>query len=200
MIISIIYDTEDINTVLEVKNYFFTRKKDIDRFVEVNKNDFEIRSCRACNSCWTKTPGHCVIPDKASDLSQVYNCSDIVVFISDIFYGSYSPWIKSVLERLVPNILPYFETREGKMFHALRNDNYPFCVFIGVTNQQLSEEEKEIFEELSHVNLLNMTGKNADNYLIMEIEGKEFEERKWLWDYFEQIEYKYENSCSHRKS
>ena len=178
MKLAIINGLEDSSSDLSLIDNLLMKLEDSNYDIKEIKKNIEPASCLACNGCWIKTPGKCLINDAGHFLSYIYNTCDMIIFISYIYFGSYSPWIKSILERLVPNILPYFEDRDGKMFHALRNDKYPYCIFIGVNKFFSDQEELGIFERLTYANNVNMTGRSKHNFLILNLEKPEEDAEK----------------------
>lgn len=193
MKLAIMNGLEDSAEGLSFIENLFGKLKDSNYDVKEIKKDIELVSCRACNGCWIKTPGRCLINDSGQFLSYIYNTYDIIIFISYIYFGSYSPWIKSILERLVPNILPYFEDRDGKMFHALRNDKYPHCIFIGVDKSFCIQEELDIFKRLTYANTGNMTGRTKSHHLILNLANPE-EDTDKIISLLKEMEAGYEDS------
>lgn len=76
--------------------------------------------CLGCFGCWIKTPGRCVIQDRASVLpEQLKNCNEWVI-ISPLLYGGYSIAVKAALERCLGYLLPYLRVNQGWMGHQPR--------------------------------------------------------------------------------
>ncbi|GAA0068194.1 hypothetical protein ACV3R5_14645 [Clostridium perfringens] len=193
MKLAIINGLEDSSRDLSlIENLLMKLKHSNYDIIEIKKN-IELSSCLACNGCWIKTPGKCSINDSGHFLSYIYNTYDIIILISYIYFGSYSPWIKSILERLVPNILPYFEDRDGKMYHSLRNDKYPHCIFIGVDKFFSIQEELDIFDRLTYANIVNMTGRTKHHHLILDLENTE-EDAEKIIIFLKEMEAEYEGS------
>lgn len=152
---------------------------------EYRRDECKIKSCLACNSCWIKTPGVCCIRDKAFEMSKIYRDSDVVLFVSKIYFGSYSPWIKAVLERLLPNILPYFENRNKRMYHQLRNHHYPICIFIGIVeNGEKQKTEETLFQKLVYDNTVNMLGNTNSRSLVLAMDAYEIgmSGLRYIWE------------------
>lgn len=57
--------------------------------------------CKACQACWMKTPGICVLKDKLQTIGSEIAQSDELVLISRCCYGGYSPEVKRVLDRSI---------------------------------------------------------------------------------------------------
>ena len=102
-----------------------------------------------CFGCWTKKPGECVIDDSISDINRTAMSCDIVVFMCPVIFGQFSANIKNVIDRWLPNILPYFITRkDGSTMHSARYLDYPKQIMIGY-NQSLSDNDARIFEDIN---------------------------------------------------
>ena len=125
----------------------------------------EIKPCRGCFGCWTKTPGLCVISDKANLLSREYIGADVVILLSKITYGGYSADIKAFLDRSIVNISPFFKMIHGEMHHKKRYEHYPDLIAFGYGAS--TEAEGETFVKLLERNALNI---HANHSLAVTIE------------------------------
>ena len=67
-----------------------------------------IHRCVGCFGCWVKTPGCCVIPDAYQDLGPVLGHCDHLILISRCVYGTFSPFVKNVIDRSLAYMHPYF--------------------------------------------------------------------------------------------
>jgi len=119
----------------------------------IKEEDF--KPCRGCFNCWTKTPGKCIIAtDKANEINGFCVQADVIIILSKILYGSYSVDIKKYLDRVIPNILPYFEMINNEMHHKSRYDKFPSLIIIGY-GEELTDEEKNTFKSLVSRNAIN---------------------------------------------
>jgi multimeric flavodoxin WrbA len=133
----------------------------------VDKND--LHCCIGCFSCWLKTPGLCVFNDISRDINRNFIESDYVIFVTPIKYGCYSTAIKRVLDRSIPNILPFFKKINGEVHHAPRYDKYPQLVMVGY-GDDISKEEERTFISLTNANAINYQIKEAKTYICREKE------------------------------
>ena len=79
-----------------------------------------LRVCIGCFGCWGKTPGKGVIRDAYGDMGkQIASCSEFIL-LSRCFYGGFSPFVKSVLDRSISYLLPDFRIVNGEMHHKPR--------------------------------------------------------------------------------
>jgi len=105
--------------------------------------------CMGCFGCWIKKPGECVINDMMAQLNRSAMNSDIVIYLSPIIFGQFSANIKNSIDRNIPNILPFFETRpDGSTMHPARYDTYPLQIIIGY-GDVISAEDKQLFIDVT---------------------------------------------------
>ena len=117
-----------------------------------------IKPCTGCFGCWTRTPGACVRNDDISDLGAILSKCDELVIVSRCFYGSYSPFVKCILERCLPYVHPDFEIRNGKMRHRRRYNN-TIEITAYFYGEDITEKDKETAVRLIQANAENLSGK-----------------------------------------
>ncbi|QAT50886.1 NAD(P)H dehydrogenase [Caproiciproducens sp. NJN-50] len=71
----------------------------------------KIEPCRGCFSCWTKTPGICVIRDDMEEILKKYRSADLVLWSFPLYYFGMPSQMKALTDRLLPLNLP--EIRPG---------------------------------------------------------------------------------------
>lgn len=145
--------SENIRTL--IKEFLRKRNFDID---EVQLERDGIKPCMGCFGCWTKKPGECVIPDEMSNINKYSMTSDAVFYICPIIFGQYSANMKNVIDRWLPNILPFFEIRpDGSTMHSPRYKDYPKSIMIGY-GASLSADDAQLFTDISkkHRNMLDI--------------------------------------------
>ncbi|NLL80402.1 MAG: flavodoxin family protein [Clostridiales bacterium] len=115
----------------------------------------DIRKCIGCFGCWVKTPGQCVIADDYQKMGELLAQTDKLTIISRCCFGSYSSFVKNVMDRSISYILPYFEIRKGEMHHKARYRNRINIevVFYGTG---ITENEKATASKLVEANALNL--------------------------------------------
>jgi multimeric flavodoxin WrbA len=114
----------------------------------------EIQSCIGCFNCWTKTPGLCIYDDKGSDLAEEIINSQLVIGVSPVIFGGYSPEMKKMLDRIIPLLMPFFVKKKGEVHHSPRYDGYPPVWMVGISKKKKDEGE-HLFEALAKRNELN---------------------------------------------
>ncbi len=114
-----------------------------------------IHHCIGCFGCWIKTPGACVIRDAYGDMGEhLSKCNEVIV-ISKCFYGGFSPFVKSVMDRSISYIHPYFEIRNNEMHHRGRYDNH-FDLKVWFYGENITEQEKQTAKRLIQANAINL--------------------------------------------
>lgn len=124
----------------------------------------DLKSCIGCFNCWLKTPGICAFDDVGKKIARDYMQSDIVIFISPIKYGCYGVAIRRVMDRLLPNLLPFFKKINNEVHHAPRYNKYPQIVVLGY-GEYISDFEVETFKSLSDANAINLMKGEARTYV-----------------------------------
>ncbi|HHX25021.1 MAG TPA: NAD(P)H dehydrogenase [Thermoanaerobacterales bacterium] len=89
----------------------------------VNISEKDIQHCRGCFTCWTKTPGKCVINDDMGQLIEQYINADLIIWSFPLYYFGMPSKIKAFLDRTLPTSLPYMTINEdGTSGHPPRYD------------------------------------------------------------------------------
>lgn len=115
----------------------------------------QIKPCMGCFGCWIKTPGKCVIKnDFVSESNPRLVQSDCVIIVSSIHYGCYSAATKRIIDRFIPNILPFFRKYKNEMHHEKRYKHLSRQIIVAY-GEDISDEEKETFIKLTRANATN---------------------------------------------
>lgn len=123
--------------------------------IEICKD--QIKPCVGCFGCWTKTPGKCVLKnDLIEKTNPCFSQSDYLIIVSPIYYGSYSATMKRVLDRAIPNILPFFRKYKGEIHHEMRYKKLASQIIIAY-GEDLTAHEKETFIKLTKANATNLS-------------------------------------------
>ncbi|MBU3093589.1 flavodoxin family protein [Clostridium sp. CF011] len=138
--------TQNSETLHRLLMELFLQRNIKIRLFEVNRNN--MKSCMGCTGCWIKTPGKCVIEDSLNSINESYVNSDLVIYLTPVIFGQYSSTIKNVMDRFIPNVLPFFEESNGATVHPSRYDKYPKQILIGY-GDDLTKEERDTFITLT---------------------------------------------------
>ena len=112
--------------------------------------------CTGCFGCWVKTPGECVLRDRAAPLPFLLAETRELVLVSRNVYGGLSPEVKGVLDRSIGYVLPFFRMLDGEMHHTMRHNN-AFALRMHLYGD-IDEAEKPIAEALVQAVARNLGG------------------------------------------
>lgn len=133
-----------------------------------SKDIDNIHPCLGCFKCWLKTPGKCIINDSYTEMPKYIKQADKMLFITEVRYGSYSPYIKRVIERSIGFLLPFFRLVNGEIHHSIRYDKVLELIFIGYSPSITSEEEKT-FIDLVKANAVNFGVEKYNSFITKDI-------------------------------
>lgn len=140
------YNTEIYNSLFTQVTDFFQKRNFEIREQSIQKG--ELHFCIGCYGCWTKKPGECVINDAMAQINRTFNESDVVVYLSPIIFGQFSPNIKNAIDRWLPNVLPLFVKKpDGTTGHPPRYPSKPKVVVIGY-GSAVSQEDAQLFTNI----------------------------------------------------
>ena len=84
-----------------------------------------IKPCMGCFSCWSRTPGECVIKDDMQKIYEKINSADIIIESFPLYFFGMPSQMKALTDRCLPYMLPYSgnvaEDKEAS-FHELRDE------------------------------------------------------------------------------
>lgn len=68
-----------------------------------------IKPCMGCFSCWSRTPGECVIKDDMQKIYEKINSADIIIESFPLYFFGMPSQMKALTDRCLPYMLPYRE-------------------------------------------------------------------------------------------
>ncbi|WP_438435186.1 flavodoxin family protein [Gorillibacterium sp. sgz500922] len=128
---------------------------DLPADAEVIANTGGIRACTGCFGCWVRTPGRCVLKDGYQHMGEKLAACDELVIVSRCVYGSYSPFVRNILDRSISYVLPYFVSRNGETHHRNRYD-HRFKLSVHFYGDDLTEAERTTARRLVEANAVNL--------------------------------------------
>lgn len=141
------YQTKTYQGLKKLIEKFLNAKGLETEIIEVGRDNLAF--CTGCFGCWIKKPGECVINDMMAQINRSVINSDTVLYFSPVIFGQFSANIKNVMDRSIPNILPFFETKpDGSTTHPPRYDSYPKQIIIGY-GDVISNEDKQLFIDIT---------------------------------------------------
>lgn len=132
---------------------------------EFTLREMTIAHCLGCFGCWVKKPGECVIDDAGQSVARAVARSELVVFLTPVTFGGYSSQLKKAVDRLIPNILPYFTAIDGETHHLKRYSNYANLLAIGLQESPDSRSD-QVFRRLVQRNAINLHCARNDTGVI----------------------------------
>ena len=115
---------------------------------EISVGRGELAHCTGCFGCWVKTPGECVMRDGIVRINRASMGSDAVFYLAPVVFGQFSANMANVINRWLPNMLPFFITRpDGSTMHPPRYESYPEQVFIGY-GDSVSDGDAQLFTDI----------------------------------------------------
>ena len=120
--------------------------------------DKKIGNCMGDFLCWMKSPGKCYMADDHLEISRKYLENDLVIFLTPITFGGYSPTLKKMVDHMIQNTLPFFATHSGEIHHQQRYERYPDVITIG-WQREPDAEAASIFRHLAWRNSINFYAK-----------------------------------------
>lgn len=118
----------------------------------------DVAPCVGCFGCWVRTPGLCVIDDAGRDVARRAARCDLMALLTRVTFGGYSSELKKAVDRLIPNISPFFTKVRGEVHHKLRYEGAPRLLAVGLLpgpDAGPVAEAEGIFRTLVSRNALN---------------------------------------------
>lgn len=130
----------------------------------------KVRPCIGCEDCWVRMPGECLIRDEVGLIARDLASTDEIIILTRPVYGSVSPFVKAVIDRMTGYQLPFLELRDGETHFKLRFDGRIRLrvIFYG----EVTDEEKRVAEDyigrLGRIfNVSKLTCDFAEDVLVM---------------------------------
>jgi multimeric flavodoxin WrbA len=115
----------------------------------------KIGNCAGDFFCWIRNPGVCNIDDDNRRIArQAANC-DLLVFLTPVTFGGCLSILKSAVDHLNQNSLPFFITVNGEVHHPSRYSHKSKLLVIGWMDAPDPQEEA-IFHHLMQRNAINL--------------------------------------------
>lgn len=82
----------------------------------------DIKPCRGCFSCWSKTPGKCCIHDDMQEVIEKILRADVVIWSFPLYYFGLPGPLKNLIDRQLPMSLPFMSAEAENGGHPSRYD------------------------------------------------------------------------------
>jgi hypothetical protein len=97
-------------------------------------NDKDIKHCRGCFTCWTKTPGKCIHKDDMDGLLEKVQSADIIVYATPLYYFTVTGIMKDFLDRNLPLVKRDIIKVDNKYTHPRRCDKEKVTKAVLISN------------------------------------------------------------------
>ena len=81
-----------------------------------------VKDCLGCYSCWTKTPGKCVIDDGMGEILAKLIDADVVIWSFPLYYFNVPGCLKNLIDRQLPLNMPFMADGSKSGGHPARYD------------------------------------------------------------------------------
>ena len=85
-------------------------------------NKLNIHPCTGEFNCWLKTPGQCLHNDDMKMLYPKIAEADVMVFATLVYVDGVTGPMKSLIDRMIPRVHPFFELQDGHCRHPVRGE------------------------------------------------------------------------------
>lgn len=110
---------ENSNTLQMTKAFVEGMKRVVDVESEtVTLKNLKVEPCLGCFSCWSHTPGKCVIKDDVRSVTLKIFASDVVIYSFPLFYYSVPGKLKALIERQLPTVAPFMQGQKSYLING----------------------------------------------------------------------------------
>ena len=109
------------NTEKILENFMLGAQEAGAQIETVYLNEKEIHHCTGCFSCWTKTPGACVLEDDMTELLEKVKAADVRVFATPLYYCTVTGMMKDFMDRLLPLVNAEIKSSQIRDEHTPRH-------------------------------------------------------------------------------
>jgi len=147
----------------------------------------DVKPCQGCFTCWTQTPGKCILKDEMEEILPIVAESDILIIASPLYVDGMTGPMKTFFDRLIPLLKGRVELRNDHMRH-LGRENMKKKIFALVSPSGFAEIDN--FDPLvTHVKAI---ARNFDASYAGELLAPTF----WFYKYNEESYEKILNTIS----
>ena len=134
--------------------------------------DGKYAPCQGCFGCWTKHPAECFMKDQLQRVCRAVGRADVLTIVTENLYGSYSPNVKTVLDRSIGLSTPLSTWRGKQMHHMLRYGRHRLLRVL--VYGDITESEKDTFITMAERNAINYGYEKSEIFFpknMHELEG-----------------------------
>ena len=89
---------------------------------ELQLNQLNVQPCRGCFACWRSTPGQCCLRDDMGQIIEALLWADVTLWSFPLYYYSVPGSLKTVIDRMLPMVLPFMDRNATHGGHPSRYD------------------------------------------------------------------------------
>ncbi len=136
-------------------------------------NTLRLGLCQGCFGCWVRSPGRCQVGDDGNMVTLTAVSSQLLVFLTPVTFGGYSGLLKRSVDRLIPNISPFFTRIGRETAHRQRYNNWtPNLLAVGLLDAPDPDAE-QVFSQLVQRNGRNFYSPQARAFFLYRVQGVE---------------------------
>jgi len=120
--------------------------------------DQKIGNCAGDFFCFIRTPGVCNVNDDNCTIAEAHANCDLMVYLTPVTFGGYSPTLKRMVDHQIQNISPFFAKVNGETHHARRYKKNPDILVVGWMDTP-DKQSETIFRHLVQRNAPNWHSK-----------------------------------------
>jgi multimeric flavodoxin WrbA len=124
-------------------------------FEHILLREKKIGNCAGDFYCWIRSPGLCNINDDNRRIARSAAHCDLMIFLTPVTFGGYASLLKSAVDHLNQNSLPFFTKMNGEVHHPARYRHASKLLVIGWMGASDPIEEA-VFHHLVQRNAINL--------------------------------------------
>jgi multimeric flavodoxin WrbA len=105
----------------------------------------------------------------ADELAEATATSELVIYLTPVTFGGYSSVLKTLVDRLIFLVLPFFMIVNGETHHVPRYEVRPNLLVVG-TMPEAEPEQEATFIELAERNAINWSAEKHAAGVVLETE------------------------------
>lgn len=144
----------------------------------------KIGNCAGDFFCFIRTPGVCNVNDDNRRIAEAHVHCDLMVYLTPVTFGGYSPILKRMVDHQIQNISPFFTRVNGETHHARRYRKNPDLLVVGWMDAP-DKQVEAIFRHLVQRNAPNWHSKTwiGDVVMAYQTEGEvNASAKQWVED------------------
>lgn len=114
--IAIVSDGKSEQTGKLLFEYFKDRNVEVE-FISADNRD--VKPCYGCGGCTCKTFGKCVIRDDMDEIMPILVRAEVLVFMTELFWGSFSYEVKRILDKIALMGDRFYHVKDKEIYKGI---------------------------------------------------------------------------------